>query len=296
MKRYYNRRVGREGDPPKLTLAEVAAGIAAGYQSVESKGYLQRDFGYDCVDAGAVAGKIGADLRIHFYLATGIRIEKSVFEFCTTTDEPGLFTLVEFIHDHVAKPAEKSGRYHSFSGCGWHYSASGDFDPDAARDEWRSLVNTFIRYYGDGFELSANGEVVRLAPDGLEPLFNTAVPPAAGETNIAKVETAVRTFRRGLSSREEQKQAIRALVDLLEFYRPQVKEHLLSQDESALFNIANNYAIRHHRADQKDEYDDVWLRWLFYFYLATVHLVLGLVHRHQQQPAPPASDDDDVPF
>jgi hypothetical protein len=75
-----------------------------------------------------------------------------------------------------------------------------------------------------------------------------------------------------------------------------VKEQLLSQDESALFNIANNYAIRHHKAEQKDDYDDVWLRWLFYFYLSTVHLVLGLVHGLQEPPPPPVSADDEVPF
>jgi hypothetical protein len=295
MKQYYNRRIGKEGEQPKLTLAEVAQGVAAGYGSIESKGFLQRDFGYFCVDAGEVPGNVGADLRIHFYLATTIRIEKSIAEFFTTTDEAGLLTLIEFLHDHVAKPEDGTGRYHSFSGCGWHYT-SGRFDAEAARGEWRSLVNTFIKFYGDGFELSANGEVVRLAPDGLAPLFDTAVPAAAGEANIAKVETAVRMFRRGLSSREEQKQAIRALVDLLEFYRPQVKEHLLSKDENALFEIANKYAIRHHRADQKDDYDDVWLRWLFYFYLSTVHLVLGLVHHQQQEPATSVIDDDDVPF
>lgn len=115
---------------------------------------------------------------------------------------------------------------------------------------------------------------------------------------MAKVETAVRMFRRGLSSREEQKQAVRVLVDLLEFYRPQVKEHLLSQDESELFKIANNYGIRHHRAEQKDDYDDIWLRWLFYFYLSTVHLVLALVHGRQEPPPPPppSSADDDLPF
>jgi hypothetical protein len=294
VRQYYNRRIGQEGNPPKLTLAEAATGIRAGYQSMEDKGFLQRDFGYYCVDAKKVAGKVGADLRIHFYLDTGIRIEGSVADFCTATDEASLFTLIEFLHDHVAKPAEGTGYYHDYSGCGWHYNLTGSFDTQAGQGQWRDAVNTFLKFYGDGFELSPDGEVVRLAPDGLAPLFDVAVPVAAGDTNIAKVETAVRMFRHGLSSREEQKQAVRVLVDLLEFYRPQVKERLLSQDESALFNIANNYAIRHHRPEQKDDYDDVWLRWLFYFYLSTAHLVLDLIHRQQEQPT--VIPDDDIPF
>jgi hypothetical protein len=188
-----------------------------------------------------------------------------------------------------------SAPYHSFAGCGWHYDASDSFDTEAAQQEWRDLVNTFIKHYGDGFELSAEGEVVRLAPDGLAQLFDTAVPAPAGDTNIAKVETAVRMFRRGLSSRVEQKEAVRNLVDLLEFYRPKVSENFLSKDEKDLFIVANGFAIRHHHPSQKDDYDDSWLRWLFYFYLATVHLVLELVHGQEKPPAP-QQPDDDVPF
>jgi hypothetical protein len=295
MRQYYNRRVGKEGDPPKLTLAEVATGIATGFVSIENKGLLQRDFGYSCVDAGDVLGVVGMDIRIHFYLETGIRIERSVSTFCTTTDETGLFTLVEYLHDHVATPVKGTGWHHDFSGCGWHYGASSSFDVEAGKQEWRDAVNTFIKYYGDGFELSADGEVVRLAPDGLAPLFDTVVPATAGDTNVAKVETAVRMFRRGLSSREEQKQAVRNLVDLLEFYRPQVRENYLSKDEKELFIVANGFAIRHHHASQKDDYDDTWLRWLFYLYLSTVHLVLDLVHGQEKAPAV-QQPDDDVPF
>ncbi|MGO9835245.1 MAG: hypothetical protein ACLP1X_13615, partial [Polyangiaceae bacterium] len=76
---------------------------------------------------------------------------------------------------------------------------------------------------------------------------------------------------------EKRKQAVRDLVDVLEYHRGAVKVHL-SRDESDLFNVANNFALRHHRPDQKDDYDEAWLTWLFYVYLATVHLVLERVH------------------
>jgi hypothetical protein len=85
----------------------------------------------------------------------------------------------------------------------------------------------------------------------MEDLIAASPPDAAGETNVAKVNNAVRIFRRGLSSREDQKQAIRQLVDVLEFCGPQVKKELLTEDERDLFNIANNYAIRHHRATER---------------------------------------------
>jgi hypothetical protein len=44
--------------------------------------------------------------------------------------------------------------------------------------------------------------------------------------------------------------------------------------EGDLFNIANNFAIRHNNREQRGEYDrEVWLRWMFYVYLATIHAV-----------------------
>ncbi len=306
---YYNRRVGKDGGPPTLTLADVAAQIAATYEACDQQAYLQRSFGYYCVDAGTVAGLDGSDLRMAFYLATGIRVDGAVTDGIRESDEVSLFTWIEFIHDHLAKPDENQGRYHDWSNCGWHYDCRTDrFDIGAARKEWRSKVTAVLRFYQGGYHLSEQGEVVRNAPDGMETLIATKLAPAAADTNQAKVANAVRTFHLGRSTREQRKQAVRDLIDVLEFHREAVKAHLSKKDEADLFNIANNFALRHHRPDQKDDYDDGWLTWMFYVYLATVHLVLGRVVGHEPFSAPPGApaisnssepsetNDDDIPF
>ena len=33
-----------------------------------------------------------------------------------------LFDVIEFLYDHVSKPIETDGVYHSWGQCGWHYS------------------------------------------------------------------------------------------------------------------------------------------------------------------------------
>ena len=64
-------------------------------------------------------------------------------------------------------------------------------------------------------------------------------------------------------------------MDVLEYLRPQIKALLIKQDESDLFNIANNFGIRHHNEFQKTNYDTpIWLSWMFYYYLATIHAIL----------------------
>ena len=62
---------------------------------------------------------------------------------------------------------------------------------------------------------------------------------------------------------------------MLEYLRPKMKTLLTKSDENDLFNIANNFGIRHHNAKQKTSYDTaIWLSWMFYFYLATLHVIL----------------------
>ena len=54
----------------------------------------------------------------------------------------------------------------------------------------------------------------------------------------------------------------------------------VSSSQSNPVNLANNFGIRHHNDQEKTAYDtSLWLSWMFYFYLATIHVVL---RKHQQ--------------
>jgi len=47
-----------------------------------------------------------------------------------------------------------------------------------------------------------------------------------------------------------------------------------------LFNIANNFSIRHANEKQKNSYDkNIWYSWMFYFYIATIHALLRIKER-----------------
>jgi hypothetical protein len=65
-----------------------------------------------------------------------------------------------------------------------------------------------------------------------------------------KVETAIRMFHRFNSTPDDRKEAIRTLADVFEYLRPKLREVISSKDEADLFNIANNFAIRHHNPQQ----------------------------------------------
>jgi len=117
-------------------------------------------------------------------------------------------------------------------------------------------------------------------------LFEAPLPAADPDNIEGRIEAARRKFRRYRSSLDERRDAIRDLVDVLEYLRPQLRGVLTSKDEADLFNLANNFGIRHHNQLQKVHYDRaIWYSWLFYYYLATIHAVLRLVTKAQPQPS-----------
>lgn len=188
--------------------------------------------------------------------------------------EHELFDLVEFLHDHVSKPID--GFHHTFAQCGWHYHT---FDAKAGQDEYRERVNLLLESYKSGFEISEEGEIRELPQSGTAPLLAAHLP--SSDANVtARLESAIEKFRRYRSTATERRDAIRDLADVLEYLRPQLKAVLAKQDEADLFNIANNFAIRHHNAQQKSDYDtSIWLSWMFYFYLATIHAATRMLQK-----------------
>lgn len=100
--------------------------------------------------------------------------------------------------------------------------------------------------------------------------------PAASADPVAR---AVHLFRDRHADRLQKRTACVLLAGELERLRPLVKEHLLGKDEGMLFTLANQYAVRHQNADQRDDYADECLDWVFWTFLATVDLVRWLAER-----------------
>ena len=64
---------------------------------------------------------------------------------------------------------------------------------------------------------------------------------------------------------------------------------LIAAEASALFALANNFALRHHDSNQKASYDkEICYSWMFYFYLATYHATIRFLIKEQQGHGAPA--------
>jgi hypothetical protein len=275
---YYSQRAGRSGTGGKLSLEDVKRVFAAQFEQLQTEGYFQQYLGYECVDAGFVPGSVGTDLQAELLLALGKPDLWPVAMALDNWSEDDLFDMIEFLYDHISKPTKR--HFHGFSNCGWHCS---EFDRAAGRIEYRDKVNRLLRAYDGGFELSEEGEVLARSPTGFEPLMDAPLPHNDSDNVTSRVEAAIHKFRRHRSSVEDRRDAVRDLADVLEYLRPKLRSVLVSKDEQDLFNIANNFGIRHHREGQKVEYDRaIWLSWVFYFYLATIHAALRLIEKAER--------------
>jgi len=278
-RKYYSIRTGKNPNASKYGLEVLRRLFHNLYLYFEERGYFQEAFGYFCVDAGEVPGSLGYDIEAQMFLL--IRkpglwpIRERVFQY----QEEDLFDVIEFLYDHVSKPVD--GFFHSFNNCGWHYDT---FDKAAGQAEFREAINDILQDYKSGYELSPSGEILELAEPGLESLFEANLPTYDPQNVEQRVRSAILKFRRYRSSLEERRDAIRDLADVLEFLRPQVKKVLSSKDESDLFNLANNFGIRHHNLRQKTDYDKaIWYSWMFYYYLATIHACLRLIKKAESE-------------
>ena len=273
---YYSQRTGSNPNLNGLSLRDVVELFVRVYDQLRSEGYFDEAFGFSCVDAGEIQGRIH-DIDLEILLAIRKKNLWPIAKYSHEYSEDDLFDLIEFLFQQVSKPVD--GHHHSWLECGMHWET---FNQQDGREEYRGRINSILAHYEHRFELSSDGDVLRRVEAGFEPIFDADVP--SEDTNVvSRIDAAVLAYRRHGSTVQQRRQAVRDLIDVLEYLRPKVTAFLTRKDERDLFNIANNFGLRHHNDKQKTGYDaSLWLSWMFYFYLSTIHVVLRKVKHGEE--------------
>lgn len=277
-RRYYSVRTGCNPLAGGFDIDTMRTLFREFFIYFEDEGYFQQALGYQCVDAGFVSGNLGRSIEGALLLTLRKQGLTPIRERIAQYSEDDLFDVIEFLFDHCSKPLDR--HFHGYDDCGWHTNPTNPdaFDQQAGRAEFRDKIGELLETYESGYELSADGEVLALGDPGLAPLHTASLPTADTDNVAGRVAAAQVKFRRHRSTESEPHDAIRDLADVLEFLRPQLDGVLTKKDDAALFSIANNFAIRHHNAQQHGTYDKaIWYSWIFYFYLATIHAAVRLI-------------------
>ena len=276
-RQFYSIRKGTNPNLKGLPLRETLGLFVRLFNQLRQDGYFDESFGYVCVDAGPVDGKV-RDPELEMLLTirkTGLWPvdEKAIFY-----GEDDFFDVLEFLHQYVSKPID--GTMHSFGHCGMHWET---FNKIQGQRDFCAKANAILAHYEQQFELSIGGEVLHKPEAGFEPIFDADLP-SKDQNVLSRIAAAALRYRRHGSTVDDRRQAVRDLADVLEYLRPQVKSLLTSADEKDLFNIANNFGVRHHNDKQRTAYDaGIWLSWMFYFYLATIHVVLRKIEHESRK-------------
>lgn len=291
--RYYSERVGR-GPLAKPTIRDLGRSVTLAVAEMEKRGYLEEWFGTTCIDSGPAVGRSGMSLAEYIEVETGrreawplreafSRAERDSERLSELVDserrsaEDEVFDLIEFFYRHISQGVEATGVYHSFGDCGWHFQ---DYDPRPAQGYFRARMNRFLPNYGNGYRLTLDGEIEHAVEAGMDQLIDA--PLHATHPDVAqRVSGAIELYRNRGRTPDDLRRAVRDLFDALEKLRPSVKSEMLKGDEADLFNIANNFTIRHLSETQKGNYDSVsWHSWMFYVNLATIHLITRTITRY----------------
>ena len=245
------------------SLIAVVRRVRALVGELEGKHYFAEFLGFDCVDYDARLSTPELELDR--------RIGKQRLWSAEPDDwtEPDLCDFIEVFHDLAARPTRRS--FHDFGDCGWHPEA---FSQRSGRALYRWRMNQLLDTTTLDLRLAETGEdtgrMVRRVPGELgwliEDTLSQRTPPDD------PVAHAIALFRDRDGARQGRRSAIVALAGVLEERRKLLKDRLLTEDEKALFEIANRYDIRHRNAKQHRDYGLDFLEWIFYWYLATVQL------------------------
>jgi hypothetical protein len=277
--RYYSQRAGLSPHPNGLPFKEVLDLFLRVFGQLCEDSFFAEALGTICVDAGYVEGTV-RDIDLDLFLATrkkDLWPPKHEAEHYTEDD---LFDVVEYLFHRVSKPL--TGTYHEYNNCGMHWST---FNRSAGEKIYRDRINAVLSHYERRFELSVDGEVLLKADRGFDQIFDAGLP-TKGQSVLGRLNAAILKFRRHGASLDDRRQAVRDLADVLEYLRPKMRRAITDKDEGDLFNIANNFDIRHHNDKQKTGYDGaIWLSWMFYFYLATIHVVVRKLNSPEAQPS-----------
>jgi hypothetical protein len=268
-RKYYSIRTGKNPNA-NLPLSIFKNLFSDLFKGFEGKEYFTEAFGtYYNFDFSP--GYFGENVEAQVFK---ILRKKNLWPIPSNSDEyseDDLFDMIEFLYDHISKPVTYSQEGYTTK-----------YDKEAGQKEYREEINSLLADYGDGFELSSKGEILILGEVGLSTLLEAEIPSYDPENIDKRVERARIKFRRAKSTIDERKDAIHELANVLEFMRDKAKKYLEEDDEKNIFNIANNYDLRHHNSNQKTKYDNaIWYSWIFYYYLATIHALVRIIKKNE---------------
>lgn len=257
-KKYYSERHNLR-ERSKYDEGDLSELFVQTYFELSKSGLFEELIGYNDTWGNWKRGLIANDYNVFVYKRIGkkdlVPIDADVFY-----REQDIFDLMELFYDYVSLPNE----YH-------------EYDKVTGQDLYRKEMNNIINNYEKGYELTEEGYIRELINNGLEELIDSKQVSTTNATIEETVQTAKKKFLHHKADETDKRSAILEIGRELENLKKTKQLDLNNKDESELFQILNNFNLRHNRPDQLSNYDkEVFYPWIFYNLLAALDASLKL--------------------
>lgn len=248
------RQTGTVARPPHPEPATAPERFADMVRELHAHGYLDREFARPCLESDPDQHHAG-DLDRELAARLGSTAPDRVWPLQPGTwDTDTFYSLIEIVHDLVARPRHRWD-HPDHGDCGPHFD---DFETEPGRRIYRALVNRLLDEHAVALRLADRGEdegrLIRLVDAARNDLIERARLSPAAEVSDP-VDHAIALFRSRDATTHNKRSAIVALANVLEDRRALLKTHLFTSDEGALFQIANQFDLRHRNDKQHTDYD-----------------------------------------
>jgi len=188
--------------------------------------------------------------------------------------ESELFTLLEILYHHIG--------YYDFQ--------KGKLIKEEPQREFATHTNNLLKWYKNGYFLEErHGFIMKEPNEALKELLQSEVPNSVGDEVLEQLRTAIRMYYRFDSNLDQKRNAIETLAHILEPIRYKLKdllnsEYFINKDnhDKLIFDILNNFQIRHNREKQYTEYSKpIWYDWMMQYYSSVIITYYRLIQEHQ---------------
>ena len=284
---YFSQRSGKLLN--NISLSEFKQKFIIIFQDFVKDRYFERMGVYYDSDSASINGinVIGDKLTVAFGSKGKNMIPTP--QNITKLNRNSLFDLIELLSDYASK-RYTSTQYRPQNSQGFDNLVSEPYESnmesirvttdnhEAGQIKWRDTLNEHLKQLCPPYRLTKE-YTVEILPEseGHQHLIDNCT--SHSKDAQTRIKHAQRLFLRHGTTKEDKRSALKDLADVLESIRDKFPSSL-SKDECDLFNIANNYAIRHYKSGQKDNYDEIYMEWIFYSFISAINLITKLDEHH----------------
>lgn len=279
MKKYYIERNGLIKRNLQINIKELLSYFYQIYEYFTQKGYFKCAINGIRIESDGNSKQILPPLlspSAEIFFTTRLQNKKiyPIDEYYQSYQEETLFAVIEILYDYI-----------------------GDFDfetknvvQEKPKQEFCEHINNILRFYKTGYYLEPqNGFIMEIPNEALKKQLEYDGSDMEDEI-YQQLSVASTMYYRFDSNEEIKKKAINILADILEKVREDVKVVLNTEyqinktkHDALIFDIVNNYNIRHNKDNQKTNYSkEIWYDWMMQYYTSTIITYYKLKKKYEE--------------